>query len=148
MSHSDRRDRLIEQARQYFVRSDAGREDTLDLFHEDIRIWFPKLGVVRGKAGFLELAQGLLGSVDAFAHDREALRYFADGDTVIVEGTTIGRGKNGIDWKGGETPGGRFCSIFEFDGDLIVRMHIYLDPDYTSQDEARFLWGRGPGRRW
>jgi hypothetical protein len=49
-----------------------------------------------------------------------------------------GRGKS---WAAGETPDGRFCNVFEFKGDLISRVHIYLDPDYVSEDQPRFLWG-------
>ena len=41
----------------------------------------------------------------------------------------------------------RLCNVFEFRGDLICRMHIYLDPDYGGEDKDRFLWGEG-GRKW
>jgi hypothetical protein len=43
--------------------------------------------------------------------------------------------------------GGHFCNVFEFRGDLISRVHIYLDPDYASEDQPRFLWGLD-GRTW
>jgi hypothetical protein len=52
----------------------------------------------------------------------------------------------GVEWYGGKTAGGRFCSVFEFRGWLIARMHIYLDLDYASRDRDRFL--RGPDRQW
>ncbi|QGZ93718.1 hypothetical protein [Terricaulis silvestris] len=61
----------------------------------------------------------------------------------MVEGTTFGKDGEGRTWNGGETPGGRFCSVFEFASNgLVRRMYIYLDPDYTSQDTARFHWRR------
>jgi hypothetical protein len=53
----------------------------------------------------------------------------------------------GRTWKGGETPGGRFCNVFEFRGERIARVNVYLDPDYLGEDEARFRWGR-KDRRW
>lgn len=137
---------MLEAARQYFIRGDAGRADTLDLFTDDVQIYFPKFGVTHGKAGFGELAAGLLGSLSAFAHDLSTFEWTVTRDTVVVEGTTYGADRAGRTWRGGETPGGRFCSVFRFRDGLIARMHIYLDPDYASQDSERFLWGRD--RRW
>ena len=49
--------------------------------------------------------------------------------------------------EAGKTPGGRFCNVFEFRDNLIARVHVYLDPDYVSEDEPRFRWGR-EGRTW
>ena len=47
---------------------------------------------------------------------------------------------------GGETPGGRFGNVFKFRDGRISSLHIYLDPDYTGEDEARFRWGKN--RKW
>ena len=77
-----------------------------------------------------------------FGHDLSTFTYVVTPDVVVVEGTTRGADLEGGRWRGGETPGGRFCSVFAFRGPLISRMHIYLDPDYASRDEERFLWGR------
>jgi hypothetical protein len=137
---------MLEAVQEYFIRADAGRPDTLDLFTDDAQICFPKFGITRGKSGLLELAEGLLGSVTEFGHDLSTFTYLVAGNTVVVEGTTRGRDRAGNRWSGGETPGGRFCSVFEFRDGLIARMHIYLDPDYTGRDRDRFLWGTD--RRW
>lgn len=136
----------LEATKQYFIRGDAGRPDTFDLFADDVQIYFPKFGITRGKDGFSELATGLLGSVSAIAHDLSTFTYVVTGDTVVVEGTTYGTGAENRSWRGGHTPGGRFCSVFQFRDGLIARMHIYLDPDYVSQDSGRFLWGHE--RNW
>lgn len=130
----------------YFRRGDAGRPDMLDGFTDDFEFFFPKFGIGRGRDDFMAFAAGLVGSFKAFGHDIDGLRFIESGDSVVVEGTTRGEDREGATWEGGTTPGGRFCSVFEFRGALIARMHIYLDPDYTSRDEARFLWGRD--RRW
>jgi len=45
---------------------------------------------------------------------------------------------NGKIWEGGKTPGGRFCNVFKFRDNLIISVHVYLDPDYTGEDEGRF----------
>jgi ketosteroid isomerase-like protein len=137
---------MLEAVEQYFIRGDAGRPDTLDLFTDDVQIYFPKFGVTHGKAGFGELAEGLMSSVTAFGHDLPSFEYVVAENTVIVEGLTRGAGRDGRAWRGGETPGGRFCSVFKFRDGLIARMHIYLDPDYTGRDSERFLWGTA--RTW
>jgi hypothetical protein len=142
----DREQTLLAAVKQYFVRADAGRPDVLDLFTDDVQIYFPKFGLASGKAAFGELATGLLGSLNAIAHHISDFNYIVGRNTVVVEGTTYGADRQGAEWNGGVTAGGRFCSVFEFRGSLIARMHIYLDPDYTGRDENRFLWGRD--RQW
>jgi ketosteroid isomerase-like protein len=137
---------MRETVKQYFVRSDAGRADVLDLFTEDVQLYFPKFGVTQGKASFGELAKGLLGSISSIAHRISELHYIIGENSVVVEGTTYGADREGLERSGGKTAGGRFCSVFEFRGPLIARMHIYLDPDYTSRDRDRFLWG--DNRHW
>jgi SnoaL-like protein len=130
---------LTPLAEEYYRRADAGRPDFLDLFTEDVELFFPKFGVRGGKAALVELGNGLSGSLKSIEHDRQGLSCVAVGQTVLVEGTTHGETRDGTQWEGGKTPGGRFCSAFEFRGHLISRMYIYLDPDYGSADRARFL---------
>lgn len=132
--------------REYFSRVDAGRADTLDLFTDDFEFFFPKFGVGRGKEAFGILIEGLLGSLKGIAHPVEQLRIF-DSDAVVAEGVTSGETKDGTHWHGGQTPGGRFCTIFEFSGELISRMFVYTDPDYGGHDKDRLLWGTSD-RRW
>jgi len=69
----------------------------------------------------------------------------ASGDYLVVEGTSHGK-MSGKSWAGGQTPGGRFCNLFKFTDGRISSLRIYLDPDYTGEDEARFRWGRN--RHW
>jgi len=140
-------DDLIAMAKEYFRRGDAGRADLVDLFTDDIQIYFPKFGIGKGKSAIAELAGGLMGALDSIEHDIETYLYHPSGNHLIVEGTTRGVTKSGAAWAGGETAGGRFCSVFEFSDGLIARMHIYMDPDYASEDRNRFLWG-AEGRRW
>lgn len=136
----------LEVVKEYFVRVDAGRADALDLFTDDAQLYFPKFGIVRGKAAFGELGAGLFKSISTLSHDLSTFTYVVTPDIIVVEGTTQGVDSEGRRWSGGETPGGRFCSVFEFRDHLVCRMHIYLDPDYTSRDDDRFLWGRN--RSW
>jgi hypothetical protein len=115
--------------------------------HARFEFFFPKYGVGRGPEEFREFASGLWAAGFKSQHHRNELEYMASGRHVVVEGATVGSDAAGGTWDGGKTPGGRFCSVFDFDGEgLISRMFIYLDPDYTSLDTDRFHWKRAIAR--
>lgn len=147
MSESIDQSEAVAISLEYFRRLDAGNPNFVELFTEDVQIFFPKFGIGKGKAALFELGSGLTTVLASVVHDIDTFLYFVSGNRLTVEGTTRGTTKSGTNWSGGETPGGRFCSVFEFRGNLISRMHIYLDPDYGSDDHARFLWGQD-GRKW
>jgi ketosteroid isomerase-like protein len=80
--------------------------------------------------------------------DKDRSRIFYEnrpGTYLVVGGTSQGR-MSGKSWAGGKTPGGRFCNVLKFRDGRISKLHIYLDPDYTAEDEARFRWGQN--RKW
>jgi ketosteroid isomerase-like protein len=132
-------------AREYFARVDQGRPDILELFHEDAEIYFPKFGLGFGRQSLFEMVKGFEGSLEYIRHDYESLTFVPSGDYLVVEGTSHGK-MSGKSWAGGQTPGGRFCNLFKFTGGRISSLRIYLDPDYTGEDEAWFRWGRN--RHW
>jgi hypothetical protein len=145
IAHQDSKN--VTTVKEYFRRGDAGRADLFDLFTEDFQFYFPKFGIGRGEAEFTELASKLLGTLKSISHDIGAMKFFEGPGFVVVEGTTEGEYGDGTRWSGGKTPGGRFCSVYEFREDgLINRVHIYLDPDYAGHDSDRFLWGTS--RTW
>jgi hypothetical protein len=134
--------RFVEFARKYFEDLDGGRLP-VELFTPDFEFHFPKYGVGRGLDDLMEFATGLRVTGHKATHHRDQLKYIVCGNQVIVEGTTFGSDGEGGTWNGGETPGGRFCSVFDFnDEGLIKRMYIYLDPDYAGRDADRFHWHR------
>ncbi len=135
----------IEIAREYFIRADQGRQDLLELFHEDAEFYFPKFGFGFGRQSLFELIKGFEGSLEYIEHDYDSLTYISSGDYLVVEGTSHGK-MSGKSWAGGKTPGGRFCNVFKFRDGRIFSAHVYLDPDYTGEDKARFRWGKN--RRW
>jgi len=143
MSTSDQEKIAI--AKEYFLRADQGRPDVLDLFHEDMEIYFPKFGFGQGRQSFLDFVKGFAGSLEFIRHDYDRLVFLPSGDHLVVEGSSRGS-MSGRSWEGGKTPGGRFCNVFKFRDGRISSVHIYLDPDYVGEDEARFRWGRN--RRW
>jgi ketosteroid isomerase-like protein len=135
----------IKVVQDYFKLSDQGRQEILELFHEDAEIYFPKFGVGLGRQSLLEMWKGFEGSVEFIQHDYDTMTFIPSGDYIVVEGTSHGT-LSGKTWTGGQTPGGRFCNVFRFRDDRISSVHIYLDPDYTGEDASRFRWGKN--RRW
>ena len=133
--------------KEYFRRADAGGADLLDLMAEDVQLYFPKFGVTSERKAFGEMAAVMGGAFEWVEHDFSTYNFISAGSHVVVEGATRGAMKDGKSWSGGETPGGRFCNVFEFKSGLISRVYVYLDPDYTGEDSERFRWGR-EGRTW
>ena len=134
--------------KSYFRRADSGDFPT-EYFTADFEFYVPKFGIGRGVSAFLEMARGVQETRVHSRHHYDSLRFIEAGDILVVEGTTEGLGRDNVAWCGGKTPGGRFCSVFEFDErSLIRRMYIYLDPDFTSADKDRFLWGQRSQIEW
>src|SRR5450432_1496899 len=132
-------------AREYFIRADHGQSDIVDLFQEDIEFYFPKFGFGHGPKSFFEMVKGFQGILEYIKHDYANLVFIPSGDYVVVEGTSEGD-LDGKSWAAGKTPGGRFCNVFKFRDNRISSLHVYLDPDYTGEDEPRFRWGKH--RKW
>jgi len=140
MSSPSDRDK-ISIVQEYFVRADQGRPDVLELFHANAEIYFPKFGLGFGRQSLVEMVKGFEGALEFIKHDYDGFTFMPSGDHLVVEGTSRGA-ISGKSWEGGKTPGGRFCNVFKFRDDRIASLHVYLDPDYTGEDEARFRWGK------
>jgi hypothetical protein len=147
MAQQEANQRNIEIACEYFRRLDAASPDILDLFTDDVQIYFPKFGIGHGRDALLEMSSKLGEVVASSVHDFSDYLFIGSGDVLAVEGAVRGRLRAGQEWIPGVTPAGRFVDVFEFRDGLISRLHIYIDPDYGGEDEARFLWGR-EGREW
>jgi hypothetical protein len=143
---STARDERLRSVRTYFDEVDAGRLPN-ELFTPDFEFYFPKFGVGRGFEEIEEFTRGLAAGGLSVTHHRDRLKYLDCGSRIIVEGTTFGHDRAGNQWDGGATPGGRFCSVFDFnDAGLIQRMYVYMDPDYTGADKDRMRWNRAEPR--
>jgi hypothetical protein len=130
----------------YYERSDGGQFPA-ELFAPDFQFFVAKFGVGRGSEAFFEMASKA--GVAQIRHDPAAMLIIEDGDNVAVEGLTEGMTADGVRWRGGETPAGRFASVFHFDSSgLIDRMHIYLDPDFAGAHAGGFKWDRGQAQQW
>jgi hypothetical protein len=139
----------IDVLEEYFRQVDAGSFPA-HLFTPGFQFYFATYGVGFGPAAFAEMAQAMGSTAIArVKHHISDFLFIEEGNRVAVEGTTEGTGRNDVNWHGGQTPGGRFCSIFVFnDVGLIERMHIYLDPDYTGAHKDKFVCTDRPFPRW
>jgi hypothetical protein len=134
------RDR-VEVVTNYLRRVDAGDPSLLDLMTDDVQLYFPKFGVGYGKKAVGEAAAGLMTEIATIKHDFDRMTFITSGDYVVVEGFEGGTTKDGKAWPDPQRSEGCFCNVFVFEGLLIKRVHIYVDPDLTSSDRARFHWG-------
>lgn len=134
--------RNVDIVLKYYRLAEEASPEVMDLFTDDFKFHFPKFGVGRGKADFTELARCLRLKIRNVHHHIDTFSIMETSDKVCVEGMSRGFSDDGGAWEGGKTPGGRFCSIFDFEGGLISRMFIYLDPDQGAADTARFYWNR------
>lgn len=135
----------IQLVREYFRRIDAQADNLFELFTDDFEFYFPKYGFGKGAVDFASFGAAFRDEVSAL-HDQDHIHFIDAGDVIVCEGTTYGSDKNGVTWRGGQTPGGRYCSVYECVDGKIAKMRIYVDPDYTSEDTARLRWGLD--RRW
>lgn len=141
MTSANDSNELIDITKLYFGKADAGDPSILELFSDDVQLFFPKFGTRTGKEQVVAFVQGLMSQLDSLKHDVDTYNYIASGRIVVVEGTESGVAKNGEHWPVAGRSEGRFCNVFEFTGTLISRLHIYVDPDFSGQDDARFYWG-------
>lgn len=137
-----------ETVREFYTLLDAGTPP-FHLFASDFQFHYPKFGIGHGVGQFVELAMGTRKAVSRIAHRIDNLLIATEGALVAAEGVTEGTDSEGKEWRGGETPGGRFCTVFDFNADgLIKRMHIYLDPDFTGEHREGFRWPDRNQREW
>lgn len=127
----------IDIIQTYFRKVGAGDVSLIELFAEDFTFHFPKFGVGKGKGDFALFAARGGASLRSIGHNIADFRYIVGGDDIVVEGTEFGVMTDGVQWPDYRVSQGRFCSVFSFDGMLIRRMFIYVDPDFTSADTDR-----------
>lgn len=125
----------IETIRNYFRKVDAKDATLSALFTEDVEFFFPKFGVARGKAALARFAQRIAVDAATLTHDIDGFVFTVEGERIAVEGREWGVTADGRSWPDGVISQGRFCNVFDFDGALIKRAYIYVDPDLTSEDQ-------------
>jgi hypothetical protein len=117
-------------------------DSVLDLFADDAQVYFPKWGLANGKDQIGQLFGDVGATLKGIRHDYASFNWIFSGmDLIACEGTSYGEHQDGA-WRAGvpEWGAGRWCDVFEIRDFRIQRCFIYLDPDYASQDTARYPW--------
>jgi len=122
---------------EYFKKIDNGDSTYLELFTDDVDFFFPKFGQKKGKKALIEFGNRIGSSLISIWHDIDGFKIIKADNKVVVEGQEGGVMSDGTPWPDNNISIGRFCSVFEFNGKLISRMYIYVDPDFPSQDLER-----------
>ncbi|OLT45937.1 hypothetical protein BJF85_18380 [Saccharomonospora sp. CUA-673] len=130
-------DERIEIVRDYFRKIDGGDPSVMDLYTEDVELYFPKFGYGTGKADMAEFARRLGQELGSLEHDIDGLEIIVAGDRIVVEGREWGTTADGRSWPDGIISTGRFCNVFTFRDTLISSVHIYVDPDFTSSHREK-----------
>ncbi|SDS94603.1 nuclear transport factor 2 family protein [Actinoplanes derwentensis] len=139
---TDLQKRREEVAISYFRMVDAGDPAVLDVFTDDAQMFYPKFGIARGKAQIGAFAQTLGRGLSSLTHEIDDFVVLTSGDHVIVEGAENGTTSSGVEFPDGVSSFGLFCNVFEFEGELIKRVHIYVDPDFANTHADGVAWGR------
>jgi len=134
------RDDLIAITKEYFRRVDSGAPNLLDLFTDDTQIFFPRFGYAHGKEEIVPFLVGLAAGVVSFQHPVDRMVFTQEGNRIVVEGAENGELTSGVPFPGDARSAGLFCNVFEFQGSLISRLHIYADPDLAGLQPALFPW--------
>ncbi|MGF6767848.1 ketosteroid isomerase-like protein [Paraburkholderia sp. GAS199] len=132
----------VARVKEYFRKGDAGDATIIEMFTDDIELYFPKFGLRSGKQAVAQFVQGLQAQLAGLQHYPDEYTYIVAGDVVVAEGWESGEMKDGTRWPVHGSTDGRFCNVFRFRGDLISQLHIYVDPDFAGRDEQRFYWGK------
>ena len=126
--------RYVELGTNFLATLDA-MGDVFALMTENVQFEFPKWGTARGVAEVGAFFHALGAYVAAVRHPPETFRYYVGDKSVAIEGRSVGRLHNGGSWEAG-----RFTVIYDFEGELIKRVAIYLDPDYADETQDRYPW--------
>jgi hypothetical protein len=68
----------------YFRKVDARDSTVLDLFTDDVQIFFPKFGLAHSKAALVKLSEIMTNHLESIEHDIEAFNYIVSGDRVVA----------------------------------------------------------------
>ncbi|MFH7018656.1 nuclear transport factor 2 family protein [Flavobacterium sp. FlaQc-47] len=121
----------------YFEKIDNWDPTVLDLMSDDVQFFFPKSGIRKGKEEWGKFGELFGKYLKSIKHDIPQLRHIVQGNFVVVEGSEQGEMTDGTKWPDGKISQGLFCNVFEFKGELITRLHVYVDPDFISADQDR-----------
>ena len=89
MSPTTITERRISLVKEYFRKGDVGDTTILEMFTDDVELYFPKFGTRSGKTEIGAFVQGLLSQVKSLQHYPDQYTYIASGDFVVAEGWRV-----------------------------------------------------------
>ncbi|QBA21511.1 nuclear transport factor 2 family protein [Chryseobacterium indologenes] len=127
------------KVKTYFKKVDKGQfdEEYFNLYTDDVEIYYPKFGFEKGKNGITNFAKVMGAHLQSLSHDIDNFKYVISDHSIVVEGTERGITRSGKEWPDHKISYGKFCNVFEFEDEFIKRVHVYVDPDFTSEDADR-----------
>lgn len=136
------------KVKTYFKKVDDGQfdEEYFNLYTDNVELYYPKFGFEKGKEGIRNFGKTIGCHLQDLTHDIDGFNYIISDNTIVVEGTEKGITRSGKKWPDNRISLGKFCNVFEFEGEFIKRVHIYVDPDFTSEDIERVRIFNNPFR--
>lgn len=136
---NSKEDNLKEIVIDYFRALDSGNfgENHLALFSDDFLLEFSKFGSKKGLAALNEFGTKVGAYYKNMQHHIDSNNVVVAGNRVFAEGFLSGETIDGNKWPDHKTSFGKFCTVFEFADGKIIRMSIYSDPDFASEDKER-----------
>ncbi|WP_185210447.1 nuclear transport factor 2 family protein [Sphingobacterium mizutaii] len=138
MTNNSEQNEQLRVAKSYYEKINSGdfNDDSyFDLFTEDVKIFYPKFGFAEGKLGVKKFGQQVRNLFNNLTFELDKFNFIVTDNTIVVEGVEIGAIHTGAVFPDNEISFGKFCTVFEFEGNRIKRMYCYVDPDHAGQDK-------------
>lgn len=105
-----------------------------NLFTEDVKVFYPKFGFAEGKAGIKKFGEQVRKLFNNLTFELDKFNFIVTDNIVVVEGVEKGAIYTGSTFPDNDVSFGKFCTVFEFEGNRIKRMYCYVDPDHAGMD--------------
>jgi len=138
MIHNTLQEQQLKVAKSYYEIINSGNFDNdqyYDLFTEDVKLFYPKFGFAEGKAGIKQFGEQVRNLFKSLTFELDKFNFIVTDNTVVVEGVEKGEVYTGLAFPDNKVSYGKFCTVFEFEGNRIKRMYCYVDPDHAAEDE-------------
>lgn len=138
MINNTAQEQQLRVAQSYYERINSGNFDNdqyYDLFTEDVKLFYPKFGFAEGKSGIKKFGEQVRNLFQHLTFELDKFNFIVTDNTVVVEGLEKGKVYTGLAFPDNKVSYGKFCTVFEFEGNRIKRMYCYVDPDHAAEDE-------------
>lgn len=138
MIDSLRQEEQLKTAKSYYEKINSGNfndDSYYNLFTEDVKLFYPKFGFAEGKPGVQKFGQQVRKLFNNLTFELDKFNFIVTDNTIVVEGVEKGATHTGKAFPDNDRSFGKFCTVFEFEGNQIKRMYCYVDPDHAGEDK-------------